>query len=671
MSHRLTGVALQTVALAVLLPWLLRPCVASAGETPLPSVDGSWNMSAVTETFTVQQWSAPCGPAPVTGTAQPGGVVRLRADGSEFAIEGGRRTLRTDGCLDGMPTLASEAHSTTGRSWRTRCATPPSDPRRAMINTAYFMTSDDTIQIAETGRYELTINNAHCIADVKRDASLTRVFAPAATTSSVPSQGVASRPPTPLVTTSALPGTVAAPPRPDCSAPGDPARLEVRPSRKLLRVGDTFGFRAVVVDGAGCPTGTPIQWSIGALRFKDGQSHAALPTLDGSGRLSAPPDTADATFDVVASAAGKSARASVDVTTAANYEALLAQSGLDRNGERSDPAVAVLATGSIGASDVRAEDGAQRRRTIFIAIVAALTLALGVVAAIGVRRSRKARAVEQAAEARHEERMRDYESKKREREEAHAAQLRAHFESVASAQQAAEAAAARGLDAGPMFCPSCRREFSGGGAFCPYDSNRLVAIAGHRDLMVGPSGGVCPTCRRGFNPGVKICPHDGDELLPAGMITSGDSGARYRTREDLPHVRRPLRWLRRLLWQGRHAARFAQLTGEPLRTSSRGGGRETRAALRSDVCEGRSPDEDHMPVVSGQVHDRRRQRSSVRSSRFAARSAGRRSSSTEVTRPAPRRTARPKHPLHPTMAAREAGRTIPGPSTSPTAISAT
>jgi RNA polymerase subunit RPABC4/transcription elongation factor Spt4 len=75
-----------------------------------------------------------------------------------------------------------------------------------------------------------------------------------------------------------------------------------------------------------------------------------------------------------------------------------------------------------------------------------------------------------------------------------------------------------------MFCPSCRREFSGGGAFCPYDSNRLVAIEGHRDLMTGPSGGICPTCRRGFNPGIKVCPHDGDELVPPGMITAAVAG---------------------------------------------------------------------------------------------------------------------------------------------------
>jgi hypothetical protein len=506
------------------------PRLASADD-PAPGLDGPWNMTAVNEAFTVQQWSNACGPAPVSGTSQPGGVVRVRSDGAEFAIEGGRRTLRSDGCLDGMPTLASEAHSTDGKSWRTRCSTPPSDPRRATINTAYFLVSGDTIQIAETGRYELTINNARCIADVKRDGSLKRLTAgeaPAPT----PAVGVAASPAIGAPSNAAIGPSAAArstPPetspgptasRPDCSSPGAPSRLEVRPSRKLLRVGDAFGFRAVVVDAAGCLTGTPIQWAVGALRFKDGEVHPSAPTIDTAGKLSVPGDCADATFDVVATAAGRSARSSVDVTSPATYEALLAQSGLGPSGEQDEPAVAVLATGSIGASDVRAEDGARQRRAIFIVVVAGLAVGLGVVAAIGAMRSRKARGVEQAAESRHAERMREYERQKREREETHAAQMHAHLESVANAQRAAEAAAARGAASGPMFCPSCRREFSGGGAFCPFDSNRLVEIEGHQDLMIGPSGGICPTCRRGFNPGVKVCPHDGEELVPPGMLTA-------------------------------------------------------------------------------------------------------------------------------------------------------
>jgi hypothetical protein len=501
------------VLVATALAALARP--ASADATA-PALDGAWNMTAVTEAFTVQQWSNACGPAPVSGTAQPGGVVRVRTDGAEFAIEGGRRTLRTDGCLDGMPTLASEAHSTDGRSWRTRCSTPPSDPRRATINTAYFLVADDTIQIAETGRYELTINSARCIADVKRDASLKREPTPAAPAASTPvaAASVAIHPPQGDT-------TPAAAAKPDCSAPGAPARLEVRPSRKLLRVGGPpFGFRAIVVDAAGCLTSTPVGWALGTVRFKDGQSHPSAPSVDASGRLAIPPDCADATFDVVATAAGRSARSSVEVTSPATYEALLAQSGLGPSGEQDEPAVAVLATGSIGATDVKAEDGARQRRSIFVVVVAGLAVGLGVVAAIGAMRSRKARGVARAAESRHAERMREYELQKRQHEEAHAAQMHAHLESVANAQRAAAAAAARGALSGPMFCPSCRREFRGGGAFCPFDSNQLVEIEGHQELLVGPSGGICPTCRRGFNPGVKVCPHDGEELVPVGMMTA-------------------------------------------------------------------------------------------------------------------------------------------------------
>jgi hypothetical protein len=271
-----------------------------------------------------------------------------------------------------------------------------------------------------------------------------------------------------------------------------------------------------VLDASGCPTGTPIVWTLGPINFKDGQPHAGQPAVDTTGNVTVPTqDFTDATFDVLATAAGRSARASVQVTSTANYEALLVQSGLDPNGERDEPAVAILATSSIGAADAKTEDGAKKRRMAFIAVVGGLALLLGMVAIVGARRARKARLAEAAAESRHAEKMREYERQKQEREGRHAAQMKAHLESVAVAQQQAAAAAARGQSTGPMYCPSCRREYAAGPTYCSFDSNRLVAIAGHEDLMAGPSGGICPTCKRGYNPGVKVCPHDGDELVPA------------------------------------------------------------------------------------------------------------------------------------------------------------
>jgi hypothetical protein len=486
-----------------------------------PSLDGPWTMTPVTETFTVQQWSQPCGPAPVSGNAQPGGAVKVRADGAELSIEGtgvGSRPLRTDACIDPMPTLSRDAHTTDGSSWRTRCTTPSTDPRRAVINAAYFLTGTDTLTIGETGRYEVTVNGSTCIADVKREATIRKVVPVVA--SAAPVVTAATAAPAPVVA-SAAPAPAPSPPHNDCSVPGSPARLEVRPSRKLLRAGDTFGFRAIVVDAAGCPTGTTIQWTVAGLQFRDGQPHGGPPAMDAQGKLALPADFADATFDVVATAAGRSARSSVSVTSPANYEALLAQSGLDAKGERVEPSVAVLPTNSIGASGVQAEDAGHQRRLVFIAVIGAVALGLGVVAVVAARRAQKqALEIEQQAEDRHAARMDEYERDKRRREERHAAQMKAHKESVAKAQEAAAAAAARGADSGPMFCPSCRREFGNGSTFCPFDANRLVAVAGHQNLMAGPSGGVCPLCRRGFNPGVKVCPHDGEELVPAGAIAA-------------------------------------------------------------------------------------------------------------------------------------------------------
>jgi hypothetical protein len=298
-------------------------------------------------------------------------------------------------------------------------------------------------------------------------------------------------------------------------------RLEVRPSRKLLRTGDSFAFRGAVLDANGCPTRTPIQWAVGPVTFKDGQARAATPGIDGAGTLTVPSsDFGEGSFDVVATAAGRSARAVVEVSSPADYGALLAQSGLDSNGERDEPAVAVIATSSIGAGDAKADDGARKRRFAFIAVIAGLSALLLVVAFVGATRSRKARQAESAASRRHAEKMREWERYKTEREARHAAQMKAHRESVAVAQQQAAAAAARGQSSGPMFCPSCRREYPAGTAYCSFDSNRLVAMQGHEALMAGPSGGICPTCRRGFNPGVKVCPHDGDELVPASAASA-------------------------------------------------------------------------------------------------------------------------------------------------------
>jgi hypothetical protein len=525
--------ALPLAACFALTLWARR--APAADGSPF---DGAWAMTPVTETFIVQQWTGACGPPPVSGVLQPRGDATLRDDGGELTITVGRHSLRTDRCADPLPTLAPEAHSSDGHTWRTRCVTPPGDARHAVVNTAYFLTGPGAISMAETGRYEFAIRGARCVADVTRGSSLVRVWPdasaaePPSTASPPPetSAVIAVSPPAPSLSTGTSPRAAPSPGLNEgpCDHPDEPARLEVRPSRKLVRLGAEYRFHARVLDAKNCPTTTPIQWSVGAVHAGDGTTASIQPSIDSTGTLTVPlGGISDAKFDVVATAAGRSAHASVEVTSAANFESLIAQSGLDSNGERGEPSVTILATTSLGASDARTHDGARERRIIFILIVAGLASTLGAIAVFAGIRGRKVRQVERAAQARHAERMREYEHRKRERETRHAAQTRAHVESVALAQQATAAATEAGPGpTGPLFCPSCHREFSTGSLYCPFDANRLVMLAGHEEIAAGPAGSICPTCHRGYNPGVRACPHDGDELVPGPMLGPPAAAAR-------------------------------------------------------------------------------------------------------------------------------------------------
>lgn len=476
--------------------------VTAARSARAEGLEGQWSMSPMGESYTVQKWVPACGSAPVSGNAGGGGTVNVYAQGDELVISGAR-TFRTNQCWDPMPTLSVAVHSRnpSGRAWSTRCATPPADPRRANITTNVTATSDTQMQIIETGRYEIKLADGECIADVRRSAFLSRA-APAA-----PSASTA-----PPASASAPPANTTPPPSPtpavDCSSPGEPARLEVRPSRKLMRPGETFTFRASVSDARGCPTPTQTTWALDAAAAKRA-------TIDAMGKLVVAEGATEGTFEIAVTAAGKSTKVSVEVASPARYDALLAQSGLNERGEKEEAAVAILATGTIGSGESRAEDGSRRRRMVFIGVVGGVLVILGGLVVLGVARSRKAARLEREAEARHAERVHDFEQRQRQREAAHAAQLQAHLVSVRRAQE--EAARAASPHEGEMVCPACRTEYPTGSVFCPQDANRLIPLAGHEDVLTGPAGGVCPACRRGFNPGIKACPHDGEELVPLAL----------------------------------------------------------------------------------------------------------------------------------------------------------
>lgn len=479
-------------------------------------VDGRWRQGPLREDFTVQQWLPNgCGPTPQTGSSGGGEIIAIRMEGDELAFVGGGRVYRSNQCYDQMPTLVRETHSRdpNGKTWRTRCTTPPNDPRKAILNTLVVATTDTRIEVIETGRYEIVLETGRCVADVKRTRSFDLVpddKAPAA-----------------------APAAKEPPPKPEpkpkaCESVGDPTRLEVRPSKKLLRTGETFQFRAVVLDDKGCATRTPTAWKVAP-----GASPGV--TVDASGLVTIGKDVPEGLSELIVTAANKDTRVQIEVTQPAHYDELLARSGLNASGETDAASVVTIASTSIGAGEGRVEDRAKTRRWVFIAIVGAVLVVLGLLAAILRRRSRRAAELVRAATERHELEVAEVLERRRVREEQHAAQKRAHEESVAAAARAkASAAAAPRVAAGAAeglatVCPKCGRDYKAAMAFCPSDGSSLVPASRAGGAGSGAPaspdaaapvgaapkrGKICPTCGDRFTEGgADYCAKDGTHLV--------------------------------------------------------------------------------------------------------------------------------------------------------------
>ena len=500
-------------AIALLLLFLASPARADL------QVDGRWRQGALREDFTVQQWLPNgCGPTPQTGASGGGEIVSIRLEGDELAFVGGGRVYRSNQCYDQMPTLARETHSrdANGKTWRTRCTTPPNDPRKAILNTLVVASSDTHIDMIETGRYEIILETGRCVADVKR----TRTF------DLVPDE----KPATPASAPPPAATPKEPPPKPEpkpsaCESPGDPTRLEVRPSKKLLRTGESFQFRALVLDDKGCATRTPTTWKLQA-------GAPAGVTVDPKGSVTIGNDVPEGVLEIVVSAANKDTKVSIEVTSPAHYDDLLARSGLNASGENDAAAVVTIASSSIGAGEGRVEDRAKTRRWVFIGIVAGILVVLAILAAVLRARSKRAAAIVADATERHEAEVAEVLERRRVQQEQHAIQKRAHEESLAAAAAASAARAKANLAApsteAATVCPKCGRDYKAAMAFCPTDGASLVAPSKAPSGIPYPApaamamsgaapkrGKICPTCGERFDAdkAPEYCGKDGTQLV--------------------------------------------------------------------------------------------------------------------------------------------------------------
>jgi RNA polymerase subunit RPABC4/transcription elongation factor Spt4 len=330
--------------------------------------------------------------------------------------------------------------------------------------------TDSRINFDETGQYQFVIEGQNCTASVRR----TRSYSLVAREGDTPTAPPSSEPEKPK----------AARPTRDCENPGLPERLEVRPSRKLLRPGEAFEFRTTVVDARGCPLPVTPTWRV--------ISGASALSVSAPGKVTAAPAAPESEATLEVTLGDRSVRVTVEIAAKDRYDALLQARGLDESGESKEAAVLRVASESLGAREVVARDEAPSRKRWFVALAGGLALMLGL---IGVWLVRRGRRVVQ---------MTPPESPSR---------PRPAVSSVAKA------------------CPTCREEFPPDAEFCPNDGNRLVAQS---SLGSGPGGSVCPVCGRGFNPGTLTCPEHHEELIPAAAYAAARAPQPPTTRSICP-----------------------------------------------------------------------------------------------------------------------------------------
>jgi hypothetical protein len=443
-----------------------------------PSLSGQWSATALTESWSIGDWGSACGPKPSAG-GERGGTATINQSGGELSITGVGHAFSTSSCWEPLPGLVRTSHTAGARSWRTTCKSPPGDPRQSSLVTTVTAANDQQISFDETGQYQFVIKGQNCTASVRRSRFYRRVASTLAPSTTPTAESAAQALSTaqsltlePTAVPSSVLGDVPVPvPKtasPACALPGPPARIEVRPSNKLIRPGESFDFSAAVVDSHGC------RLSIApSFRLEDEANGVSVAA---TGKVHVDDNAAEGEHKVTATVGARSVSVTLDVVSRDRYDALLAQGGYDPSGASTDAAVARLESDSVGARSTVLEDDSGKRRTLFVAIVGAAALSLGLLGLALVRRSRK----------------------------------RVLTQSVASVRAAPAPPPPRPAPA--TVCPTCREEFGPEAQFCPRDGNRLLPL--ERGTAVGPTGAVCPVCGQGYDPGVSVCPKHDEPLVP-------------------------------------------------------------------------------------------------------------------------------------------------------------
>jgi hypothetical protein len=407
------------------------------------TLSGQWSASALTVKWVIGDWGPACGPKPSGGDAPPTSVS-VQDSGGELLLSGGGRTYSTLGCWDQYPGVQRASHSGSARAWKTICKTGPADPRQALLTTSLTAT-DDTMSFYEAGQYQFVIQGQNCTASVGRYRTFKLLQRADAVKPSEPS-------PAPSASTTA---------EERCKTLGPPTKLDTRPSRKLLRAGEEFTFRAALYDSAGCRLPQRPSWTATA-----GGDRVDV-SADGTVHVHA--DAAEGEVTLTASAGSRSSAVTVEIASTERYDALLRSGEWSPEGEAS--AAPAAATRSVGAATAVAPPASRGSRKAFIAFIVGGTFLLGIVAGLLLRRARRLAILRaETEERRRAEERTAYDS-------AVAEQAKADEDARAEAARAAAAPRApRAPPAAKTVCPVCGTLYATNAKFCGKDGAVLIPL---------------------------------------------------------------------------------------------------------------------------------------------------------------------------------------------------
>lgn len=408
----------------------LLSCVGVANAQP--TLSGKWQATPLRVQWSIGDWGAACGPRP-GGGGQGGGTVTITQSGNELSIAGVGRTYSTTQCWEQYPGLQRRSHSAGKRGWRNVCKTAATDPRQANVITTISAT-DSSISFDETGQYQFVIKGQNCTASVRRTRSFSlmqRAGEPAEP--ATPAPGAKAETPSDKQERRAdTPGR--------CGVTGPAVKLEVSPARKLMRAGESFQFRARVLDKQGCLLAEKPTW-----RLVEGDP---LVKLGAGGRIEVKPEAGEGEAKVSVQVKGRAVEVVIEVASKERYEAMLKTGGFNRAGESTEAAAVAIATGSVGGREVESK-ATQNRTTQILAVVGALALCLGVFGLVLVQRSRR----------------------RRQRREAEAAAAEAAATAAAAAHAASQPAPPSN-----KICPMCGQLYPPQAQFCGKDGASLVPV---------------------------------------------------------------------------------------------------------------------------------------------------------------------------------------------------